>query len=576
MKRVRDILLAVVAVMVAVACGESRHISNTHKQAEAVMQEYPDSALTLLQAINPDELTTDRGRAMHALLLSQAYDKNYIDLTDDSLISIAVDYFAPTNEHHYAMLAHYYHGRVLQNAKAYIEAMLAYEQAKGHIDYVDDYKLKGLLFSQVGEMFFYNMDYPKSIESYKTAYDFYDKGGFIAHRNFALYDLGEAYFGNADYFNSEKYLNQALKNAIDANDRVLAEVSKKALLAVYVQTKRTDKAFDLFKELSLNVANVAESSSYLGIVAVMYAQMRNSEMSDRYMKKAWEISSNSNDSITLFYRAASCNYFLGHINSAWQNNLKGYNLQSTLLRQTLQQPLVTIQRDYLDQKNKVIVAEKKLQQIYTIIVLGIIISLIVGLFIYVQNKRKKDNAKYARLQKMLEWQNLNSREQFNKNKEAILYLEKQLVQTVDKNSNLKIELKQKTVELAEANKLIQQQLHLKELAETNIRSSEIYKMIGDYISQSKAITNLKDWYRIFDLIDSFYPHFRDTLYSLCRISEIEIKVCVLIKIGFTPTEIAILTSSSKSNISSIRSRLYTKIFKKTGVSKDLDDFILSL
>ena len=88
MKRVRDILLAVVAVMIAVACGESRHISDTHKQAEAVMQEYPDSALALLTAINPDELTTDRGRAMHALLLSQAYDKNYIDLTDDSLITI--------------------------------------------------------------------------------------------------------------------------------------------------------------------------------------------------------------------------------------------------------------------------------------------------------------------------------------------------------------------------------------------------------------------------------------------------------------------------------------------------------
>ena len=150
------------------------------------------------------------------------------------------------------------------------------------------------------------------------------------------------------------------------------------------------------------------------------------------------------------------------------------------------------------------------------------------------------------------------------------------MQTANKNSNLIIELKQKTIELTEANKLIQQQLQFKELAETNIRSSEIYKMLGDYISKSKAVTNLNDWYRIFDLIDSFYPHFRNTLYSLCKISDIEIKVCVLIKIGFTPTEIAILISSSKSNISSIRSRLYTKIFKKNGISKDLDEFILSL
>ena len=39
MKRVRDILLAIVAVMIVIACGESRHISDTHKQAEAVMQD---------------------------------------------------------------------------------------------------------------------------------------------------------------------------------------------------------------------------------------------------------------------------------------------------------------------------------------------------------------------------------------------------------------------------------------------------------------------------------------------------------------------------------------------------------
>ena len=124
-----------------------------------------------------------------------------------------------------------------------------------------------------------------------------------------------------------------------------------------------------------------------------------------------------------------------------------------------------------------------------------------------QNKRKKDKAKYAKLQKMLEWQNLNSREQLEKNKQAILYLEKQLMQTANKNSNLIIELKQKTIELTEANKLIQQQLQFKELAETNIRSSEIYKMLGDYISKSKAVTNLNDWYRIFDLIGILYIHY---------------------------------------------------------------------
>ena len=138
----------------------------------------------------------------------------------------------------------------------------------------------------------------------------------------------------------------------------------------------------------------------------------------------------------------------------YKQALKWEHRQNTTQNHTTQvvwdQSVVKMQRDYLDQKNKVIVAEKKLQQIYTIIVSGVIISIIAGLLLYVQNKRKKDKAKYAKLQKMLEWQNLNSREQLEKNKQAILYLEKQLMQTANKNSNLIIELKQKTIELTEA------------------------------------------------------------------------------------------------------------------------------
>ena len=575
MKRVRDILLAVVAVMMAVACGESRHISNTHKQAEAVMQEYPDSALTLLQAINPNELTTDRGRAMHALLLSQAYDKNYIDLTDDSLISIAVDYFAPTNEHHYAMLAHYYHGRVLYNANKLAESSVALINAENlALKIKDDFYL-GMIYAAMAYIDNFSYNFEEELKHALKSFEHYSKTTFDLHTAYAQLYLGRAYNNCHQFDKSSEIYRCVIENPlINQDTNTLCQAIQE-----YAHVKFVEKEYEASKQMMLSVLNKYQQpidAVEYGQLGYIYANENKIDSSLHFLSIGEKIMISQQDSASI--ARGKYNYYITQ--NDYKNALKyeqeQIDIQNNSAKTVWQQAVVKSQRDYLDQKNKVIVAEKKLQQIYTIIVLGIIISLIVGLFIYVQNKRKKDNAKYARLQKMLEWQNLNSREQFNKNKEAILYLEKQLVQTVDKNSNLKIELKQKTVELAEANKLIQQQLHLKELAETNIRSSEIYKMIGDYISQSKAITNLKDWYRIFDLIDSFYPHFRDTLYSLCRISEIEIKVCVLIKIGFTPTEIAILTSSSKSNISSIRSRLYTKIFKKTGVSKDLDDFILSL
>ena len=45
---------------------------------------------------------------------------------------------------------------------------------------------------------------------------------------------------------------------------------------------------------------------------------------------------------------------------------------------------------------------------------------------------------------------------------------------------------------------------------------------------------------------------------------------------FIVFEIAFLLNKSKTGISSIRSRLYKKIFHKIGTSKEFDNFILAL
>ena len=74
-------------------CQEHSPIADRLQQAETVMNEHPDSALNILKDISGSDLRIKEHRARHALLYSQALDKNYIDLTNDSLINIAVDYY---------------------------------------------------------------------------------------------------------------------------------------------------------------------------------------------------------------------------------------------------------------------------------------------------------------------------------------------------------------------------------------------------------------------------------------------------------------------------------------------------
>ena len=60
------------------------------------------------------------------------------------------------------------------------------------------------------------------------------------------------------------------------------------------------------------------------------------------------------------------------------------------------------------------------------------------------------------------------------------------------------------------------------------------------------------------------------------VSSNEYTVCMLIRTGFTPSDIYVLTGMSKSNIANIRKRLYTKLTGRNGSSKDFDAYIINL
>jgi hypothetical protein len=71
-----------------------RRIYRELQAVERVMGAHPDSALSLLRKISSPDRLHGRNRAYYALLLTQAYYKNYLPVTDDSLIRIAADYYA--------------------------------------------------------------------------------------------------------------------------------------------------------------------------------------------------------------------------------------------------------------------------------------------------------------------------------------------------------------------------------------------------------------------------------------------------------------------------------------------------
>jgi hypothetical protein len=86
----------------------------------------------------------------------------------------------------------------------------------------------------------------------------------------------------------------------------------------------------------------------------------------------------------------------------------------------------------------------------------------------------------------------------------------------------------------------------------------------------------EDWLDIEKHIRKVYPGFISQLRGLYVMSELEYQVCLLIKLRIAPSDIASVMARDVSTISTVRSRLYKKVFGQKGGAKEWDDFILSI
>ena len=117
--------------------------------------------------------------------------------------------------------------------------------------------------------------------------------------------------------------------------------------------------------------------------------------------------------------------------------------------------------------------------------------------------------------------------------------------------------------------------HAMEEVEKAFVESDDYQNLRRRITRGERLTDA-DWSDMEERMKAVYPGFSNHLYSLYDMSEQEYRVCLLLKLRVPPSEIATVMIKDVSTISSMRSRLYRKVFNRKGGAKDWDEFIASL
>lgn len=166
MKKLISFILLV--LLLQTGCGPDR-TRDLFQDAETLMASAPDSALRLVESIDPAALRTRALRARHALLRSQALDKNGIDLRSDSVIAPAVAYYTRHGSKRDKAYMYYYLGRIRNNAGQVGEAAEAMKAAEKYARPIGETYLLGLIYNCQANLYYSQYSLEEALELYDKA-----------------------------------------------------------------------------------------------------------------------------------------------------------------------------------------------------------------------------------------------------------------------------------------------------------------------------------------------------------------------------------------------------------------------
>lgn len=627
MKQTR-LLSLVILLLCFYACG-SKPYPRTMQIADTLVYSNPDSACLLLQQLQ-DSITTEPQKIQmyYQLLNIKAQDKAYITHTSDSLILEVLHYYKDKKDKTHLPEAYYYAGRVYSDLGDAPQALDYYQKAAELLEGSTDYRLLKVIYSQMGELFLFQDVYEEAMKAYKKSYQYQacinDKRGMII----SLCNIGATFtgFGNAD--SAFYYYQQAYEQARKYGKKLLIRRTQFCLISLYTQLKQYDSAITTLH--SLDQSQPYSQVADYAIAADLYLQIGEKDSATYYYNKLLEFDDIYAQQAAHFGLAEiaqkefNCQSVMEHISyyNEYTDSIKKITNSGTI------QQMQSLYNYQLREKKNIQLERKNAQQKFWLTIILWVLSISIFLFFiyFYSNKHKKlqlqNSLKEVKRQKeelhqrstLFIEENKRKIEELeiaiqentkNKNKmQALLQNQKEQIlqkeKLCEKNAQL---IEENTIKITELEQRIQtnnasydsMQRLLKAqkeqilrmnckieadqeeqaLAEIAFHQSDIYNKFRDAANGNKTI-EAKDWEILRIKTDRCYKDFTARLQAIYPVTDIEMKICLLLKIKISVTGISLLTGRSKSAIVSARKKLYEKTHGETGKPEQWDAFILSL
>lgn len=372
------------------------NINNELSDIESYILTRPDSALFVLDSIDRGLLTSNSLRAHHALLHVMALDKNFIDVTDDSISNVAVDFYRNHGKRDYYARALYYHGVAYYNRKEYDDAILEFTKAEKVARHSDSLYLGMIKIIQADT---YRATY-NELEQYNCLQESIKIFSSISQERYlciAELQMAQLLADRFDYEQSERMLLSLLsRESLDTILRANCELCY-AFVILMRSNDNALRAVEIYESILSEWGS--ELMTIQGYWAYAYALdiIGEKERSGEIIKLL--------ENTDLSEQRSYWQYRIAKINGDYFNALRFLEesnvADNLIITEALNQSLSIAQRDYHEAQYELAEckARNRLWGIFTIIITAIfllcIVAYIADYYMRMVKEEKKNNLLYA-------------------------------------------------------------------------------------------------------------------------------------------------------------------------------------
>ena len=565
-------------------------------KAEAMMYRYPDSALHILQGIQPDIPSENEQYATWALLMTQAQYKNQIEQSD-SLINIAYSYFTKHDNAQRKALALYYKGILRHESHHAEDALSFYLEAATEIEKTNDYQLGFLINSEVGLMYLYRKLNDYAMEYFEKAHhnaELSDNQTYIA---FSFIYIARAFSQKKQYNKAIEYYEKAIKiGQVNNYPTILASAMNETSF-LFLKTGENKKALQYAKDC----IKIKKTDQRIFSLGDTYRYLKMYDSAYFYLNQAC-LSPNIHTARSAYQALYYISQEEKDYKKAVEYSNKLWFYQDSIGKTDRNKALIEMQEKYDQQK---IINENNLSQIKkdriirNVLIALIILSFIIAITNYLyQRKIVSQKQEISEKEEKIRYFTMKIHENetlINRNKMRIEELTIQMEGSLEikeqwkeqnkirqeiqqQNETLKLEnnnlqnhisnyaqsLKEKSKELEAMEHLSEenQYLHKREafLCNQLIKQTELFNKL----KTTKYIDN-KLWQEIKEKIDLLFDNYTKRLcHQIPSLTDGDIQICCLIKLRFSNGDIANMLAISPTSVSKRKLRLKERIVQEIG------------